>query len=405
MAEIDIFLNKQLNGRLAKQSDKAIFNFDLNANEALSLTMPIRTESYSFTNLHPIFQMNLPEGHLRLAIERATAKHYGSDDLSMLAILGTNQIGRLGYAIAGRELKQSSNQYPNLNSILSSQDANLFNELIVQFATSSGVAGVQPKVLLTLHNEEDILPLVQDKATFPWNSYIVKSWGNEYPQLACNEYVCLTLAKKSGLNLPDFYLSDNGKLFLTKRFDLTENGSSFGFEDFCVLQAKGTKEKYDASLESCTNTIRQFVSPQFQSQALADFFKLTLINVLIRNGDAHLKNSGVIYSDLFGYKIGEMPSVDRMLAPIFDIVSTVPYITNDTMALSLTGSKRWPRLTVLKAFGKNHCSLKESQMNEIVNQVTNAAQATIPLIESLSEKHPDFKSIGEEISSLIIKGF
>jgi len=205
--------------------------------------------------------------------------------------------------------------------------------------------------------------------------------------------------------LPDFYLSDNGKLFLTKRFDLTNDGCSVGFEDFCVLQAKGTKEKYDASLESCTNTIRQFVSPQFQSQALADFFKLTLINVLIRNGDAHLKNSGVIYSDLFGYKIGGIPSVDRKLAPIFDIVSTVPYIKNDTMALSLTGSKRWPKLNILKAFGKNHCHLKESKMNEIVNQVTNAAQETIPLIEGLSEKHLDFKSIGDEISRLIIRGF
>ena len=55
MAEIDIYLNRQLNGRLAKQSDKAVFSFALNAQEALSLTMPIRTESYSFTSLHPIF--------------------------------------------------------------------------------------------------------------------------------------------------------------------------------------------------------------------------------------------------------------------------------------------------------------------------------------------------------------
>ncbi len=99
-----------------------------------------------------------------------------------------------------------------------------------------------------------------------------------------------------------------------------------------------------------------------------------------------------------------MPSIDRKLAPIFDIVSTVPYIKNDTMALSLTGSKSWPKLNVLKVFGKNHCNLKESEMNEIVNQVTKAAQATIPLIEILSKKHPDFKSIGDEISSLIIKG-
>jgi len=127
--------------------------------------------------------------------------------------------------------------------------------------------------------------------------------------------------------------------------------------------------------------------------------------LLVRNGDAHLKNSGVIYADLVGYKVGEIPSVDRKLAPIFDIVSTVPYIKNDTMALSLTGSKRWPKLKVLKAFGKSHCNLKESKMNEIVNQVTNAAQETIPLIESLSEKYLDFKRIGDEISLLIMSGF
>jgi len=334
-----------------------------------------------------------------------TAKHYGSDDLSMLAILGTNQIGRLGYAIANNELKLRDVQLPNLNSILSSKDANLFNQLVAQYATSSGVAGVQPKVLLTLHNDVDNIPLVKGKATLPWHSYIVKSWGNEYPQLACNEYACLTLAKKSGLNLPDFYLSENGKLLLTKRFDIVENGNTLGFEDFCVLQAKGTKEKYDASLESCTNTIRQFVSPQYHAQALADIFKLTLINVMVRNGDAHLKNIGITYSDLQGYKIGKMPSAERNLAPIFDIVSTVPYIENDTMALSLTGSKRWPKWKVLKEFGKNHCSLNESKINEIVNQITNAAQETIPLINSLGEKHPDFKNIGDKISSLILKGF
>mgnify|MGYP000148795287 CR=1 FL=1 len=55
MAEIDVYLNNQLNGRLAKQSDKAVFNFALNAKEALSLTMPIRTESpKQYPNLNSI---------------------------------------------------------------------------------------------------------------------------------------------------------------------------------------------------------------------------------------------------------------------------------------------------------------------------------------------------------------
>ena len=175
MAKIDVYLNNQLSGRLAKDVNEAIFSFGLDAQEALSLTMPIRTESYSSQGLHPIFQMNLPEGHLRQAIERATAKHYGSDDLSMLAILGINQIGRLGYAIAGGKLKQSVKQLSDLNLIINSKDANLFNQLLDQFATCSGVAGVQPKVLMELQDEKyssPLPPLVKEKATLPFHSYL-----------------------------------------------------------------------------------------------------------------------------------------------------------------------------------------------------------------------------------------
>jgi serine/threonine-protein kinase HipA len=257
--------------------------------------MPLRIESYSHPTLHPIFQMNLPEGSLRQAIELATAKQYGSDDLTMLALLGPNQIGRLSYTIAGHALPKKRGLLPDLNSLLKSNDAKLFEQLLNQFATSSGVAGVQPKILLDISHKEHVI--LKTKATLPMQSYIVKSWGDEYPELGCNEYVCLTLARYAGLQLPQYYLSNNGKLLITERFDLDKDGMELGFEDFCVLQGKGTKEKYDASLESCTNTIRQYVSPIFQQQALYDFFKLTLINILVRNGDAHLKNSGVIYPE------------------------------------------------------------------------------------------------------------
>jgi len=209
MADIDVYLkanlsgiehhdNKQI-GRLAKNQIKHVFSYQLNAAEALSLTMPIRTESYAFDELHPVFQMNLPEGHLRQAIERATAKRYGSDDLTTLALLGTDQIGRIAYAIADKPLIEPAIDLPNLETLLSSEDATLFGQLLAQFATSSGVSGVQPKILLNLKN----------KATLPLQSYIVKSWGSEYPELACNEMLCLTLAKNAGLSVPEFYLSDN----------------------------------------------------------------------------------------------------------------------------------------------------------------------------------------------------
>jgi serine/threonine-protein kinase HipA len=285
MAEIDVYVANQIAGRLVKTDAKHIFSYHHDASEALSLTMPLRTESYSYPELHPLFQMNLPEGHLRQAIEQATAKQYGSDDLTVLALLGSHQIGRMAYTRAGQPLTEQDEPLPNLQTLLGSADATLFNQLLTRFASRSGVAGMQPKVLLDI---------VKTKASVTLQSYIVKSWGDEYPELGCNEYACLALSKQAGLNVPETYLSDNGKLLISKRFDLNEANQPLGFENFCVLQAKGTREKCDASLESCANTIRQYISPIYQQQALYDFFKLTLVNVLIRNGDAHLKNSGVV---------------------------------------------------------------------------------------------------------------
>jgi serine/threonine-protein kinase HipA len=241
-----------------------------------------------------------------------------------------------------------------------------------------------------------------DKSMVNLNSYVVKTWGSEFPHLACNEYVCLMLCKNAGLDVPDFYISDNGKLFISKRFDIDSTGS-LGFEDFCVLQAKSTKQKYDASLESCANTIKQFVSPQCVSQALADFFKLTVINILVRNGDAHLKNSGIIYDDLKEYQQGTVPNQIRQLAPIFDVVSTVVYIKHDSMALTLTGSKRWPKWKVLEQFAITHCGLSKKKAAFILNDIYQAARETLPILQDLKKQHKGFSELANKMESLLVE--
>ncbi len=208
MTDVDVYVTSKIAGRLVKAGAKHVFSYHQDAFEAVSLTMPLRTESYVFQGgLHPVFQMNLPEGHLRQAIERATAKQYGSDDLTVLALLGSSQIGRMAYTLVDQSLTGQVDSLPDLQTLLGSDDATLFNQLLTRFATHSGVAGVQPKVLLDI---------VKSKASLITQSYIVKSWGDEYPELGCNEYACLTLAKQAGLNVPDTYLSDNGKLLISK---------------------------------------------------------------------------------------------------------------------------------------------------------------------------------------------
>jgi serine/threonine-protein kinase HipA len=69
---------------------------DAGADAQVSLTMPVRLESWASRDLHPVFQMNLPEGALLEAIRRAIAKVVGEDDLSILRVTGGNQVGRTG---------------------------------------------------------------------------------------------------------------------------------------------------------------------------------------------------------------------------------------------------------------------------------------------------------------------
>ncbi|MFT7006572.1 MAG: serine/threonine-protein kinase HipA [Colwellia sp.] len=395
MANIDVYSHMKKIGALQKEQEKHLFSYALDSNTALSLTMPIRLESYAYNNLHPFFQMNLPEGRLREAIDKATVKAFGSDDLTMLVLLGNNQIGSVNYTLAGMLPKTDDTFELSLENLLKNDDVDLFTQLLNRFAMQSGVAGVQPKILLDI-KEKDI-----DRITYPISSYIVKSWGDEFPELGCNEFFCLTIAKESGLDVSPFYLSESGKLLITKRFDIDDTGKSLGFEDFCVLQGKSTKQKYDASLESCANTISLFVSKEHKQQTLYDFFKLTVLNILLRNGDAHLKNYGVLYQELQGYNQGTMPKATIKFSPVFDIVSTTPYLPNDTMALSLTGSKRWPKQKVLLKFGKQHCGLSNKKIEQVYKEIEQAKVACLPLLSELSEKHATFSYIANKMREII----
>ena len=173
--------------------------------------MPVRMESWVIPELHPIFQMNLPEGALLAAIRQAIAKLIGDDDLSILRVTGGNQVGRNRFSLPGAVAPGLVESPESLEELLSYPDTiELFHELISRYSLRSGISGVQPKVMLD----------ATQRGTIASAGYIVKSWGTDYPQLAANEFFCMSAAKLAGLPVPEFHLSDNGGLFVMKRFDV-----------------------------------------------------------------------------------------------------------------------------------------------------------------------------------------
>jgi len=338
--------------------------------------MPVRLESWSSRDLHPIFQMNLPEGALLEAIRRAIAKLAGSDDLAILRVTGGNQVGRNRFSLPEDLAPGVVETSESLDELLSYPDtAELFHEMVSRYALRSGVSGVQPKVLLD----------ATERGTAAMGSYIVKSWGAEYPQLAANEFFCMTAARRAGIPVPEFHLSDNGGLFVMKRFDITEEGEPAGFEDMCTLQALGTAQKYSSTYERVAKSIKDFVSGEFLQIAREQFFASLALSVMVRNGDAHLKNFAVLY---------ERPGAPVHLAPAYDIVTTTAYLQNDVPALSLAGTKKWWSRKMLEKFAVVHLALSVGKAGQILEEVADAVADTRGSLSAYIDDNPEFAEVG-----------
>lgn len=342
----------------------------------VSLTMPVRLESWQSRDLHPIFQMNLPEGALLEAIRRAIAKLVGEDDLTMLRVTGGNQIGRNRFSLPGDEAPGVVETVESLDDLLSYPDTEeLFRDLVAKYALSSGISGVQPKVMLD----------AAERGSAAVGGYIVKSWGEDYPHLAANEFFCMTAAKRAGLSVPEFHLSVNGGLFVMKRFDLTADGGSFCFEDFCSLQALDTAQKYASSYERVARSIKDFVSGESLQTAREQFFASLVLSCMLRNGDAHLKNFGVLY---------EHPGQPVHLAPAYDMVTTVAYIAKDVPALSLAGTKKWWHRKLLEKFAIAHLALPVGKIGQIFEKCADGVNDTKDKLSVYTEEYPEFREVG-----------
>jgi len=351
-SHLKVFVNSSLCGRLSQEEGQYVFNYDEDAEELVSLTMPMRSASWTSKTLHPIFQMNMPEGALREVIKNHFSKIEKMDEMGFLKIIGPYVLGRVKF-----EAIISSDTNLSLEEILSSPKENLFEELMDRFALRSGVSGVQPKLLLS----------AQNKTTMKFEHYIVKSWQKEYQQLALNEYFCMRAIANAGLETPEFYLSDDFSLFIMKRFDVKEDDSYLGFEDMCVLTGRGTDEKYDGSYEEIVRVIKDVISPQHRKEAMKTFFTALVMNHFLQNGDGHLKNYGILYENDYE---------DARLAPIYDVITTTLYIKNDIPALRLGDAKLWWKKKTYKTFGKLSCTISNREYEGIIETCQNAIELT-----------------------------
>jgi len=377
MKKIDVRVYEEKVGELFFEKESHRFGFNYTRDVApISLIMPYKSSSYMWKNkLHPIFDMHMPEGYLFEVLKQYISKEYGYlDDFLIFSYLCSNIQSRLTF-----ESWCGKNEFLSfdLEEILSNDTKDTFSKIVETFLTKNAISGVQPKSLA----------LLEDKESLTTKEYIIKTWGDEYPELALNEYFCLNAIKKVGVEIPNIRLSKHNKFLIVERFNYDKKGNSFlGFEEILALVGKNKDEKYSGSYEQVAKVVYSVSTHKLK--CMKNVYKVIVMNYLLKNGDAHLKNFGILYDKDFK---------NIWFAPAYDVVNTVVYAYKDRPALTMFGKKMWFGKKELVKFGQICCYLSKKEANEMYDACVNGVKDTLDELKDYIQTNDAFVLIGQRM--------
>ena len=322
-------------------NDAVIFAFDPAYIEQTP-TRPTLSLSYKSTSgglveqtrptrarLTPFFSNLLPEGHLREYLARRGGVH-PAREFFLIWLLGTDLPGAVEVVSA-----DGGAPAPDAGIPTSTRPA----DLPLRFS----LAGIQLKFSAVMDAAKGLTLPIEGVG----GDWIVKLPSPRFEAVPENEFAMMTFAKAVGLDVPDVRLVATdaianlprglpeafGRSFAVRRFDRPAPGQRRHIEDFAQVFGLYPADKYKRA--SYAN-IAHVLWRESGEAAIVEFIRRLVFNVLIGNADAHVKNWSVIYPD----------GRTAALAPAYDLVSTIAYIPNDCLALSLGGTKTFADIDV-----------------------------------------------------------
>jgi serine/threonine-protein kinase HipA len=364
---------------------------EVTGKDIVSLTMvpidgELRFESPTFP---PPFDMILPEGDRRARIEEAR-KILRTDSFSLLSYVGANPVNRVRFLLPGETPQEDPPAIPTPKEIAGTrQGRELFRELMERTDLRQGVAGVQPKILGT-----DVPVKISAAARqFRGSTHLLKSSTSRFPFLAVNEQACLNVFAAAGIAVPKTTLSADGELLLVERFDRDERGKLAGFEEAAALMGETSATKYHRDYGTMVDVLCESIAPAQQALVRATLLKCLVLNHLLGNGDAHLKNFGVLYDD----------PANVSLAPAYDCVSTLPYIPDDVPALALSFewySKAWWPRTKIEEFASRYGSLSPTEIRSLFEQCVEAVHLGVQTVKQFGRDIDGFADLAQSMATL-----
>ncbi|MFM0222329.1 HipA domain-containing protein [Paraburkholderia dipogonis] len=310
---------------------------------ALSPAFPLEAQPFvDGSSQRPVqwfFDNLLPEEEMRSALARE-AKVDASDAWGLLAYYGRESAGALTLLAEGEQEASSGLQplsYANLEARIQAMPQ---HALTATAPKRMSAAGAQQKLLLTLRGAAPDYALFEPVGSEPSMHLLkpdMRSTG--YPHSAINEFFCMQLARAMGVPVPPtHFMRVPSACYVIDRFD--RDTSSEPARRLHTVDAMQLLN-YDRSFkyQNATAQVLRDAIEKTSTRAVArlDVFRWAIFNVLIGNADSHLKNLSFFVSPR-GY----------MLAPFYDLVSTVVY---HTPTYQPQQRDRWPHCDLTMPVG------------------------------------------------------
>lgn len=209
------------------------------------------------------------------------------------------------------------------------------------------ISGVQEKLSLLLDKNKLRLTEEGEQGT-----YLLKPIPRDVKRVAqvpANEHLTMQIARQVyGLQTAEnalIFFKNGEPAYITKRFDVKEDGSKCGKEDFATLAGKteenaGPNFKYESSYEAAGELLKKYV-PAWRVE-VEKFYLLIVFNFLFSNGDAHLKNFSLIETSVGDY----------VLSPAYDLLNTRIHVDEDGFFALIQNSQHHPCKEDFLEFGR-----------------------------------------------------
>jgi len=190
------------------------------------------------------------------------------------------------------------------------------------------ISGVQEKFSVLL--EKNKLRLTKEEEQGEYILKPIPGAGKRQECMPANEHLTMQIAKQAyGIETAEnalMFFKNGSPAYITKRFDLRDDGSKLAQEDFASLsgrtpQTHGEHYKYSGSYFELFQMLKKFV-PAYLIEA-TKLLKIIIFNYLFSNGDAHFKNFSIIETSMGDFK----------LSPAYDLLNSRIHIDDNDFAL------------------------------------------------------------------------